>query len=60
MSSNRDTCKHHKTRIKNCKGTLLDDKSKYSKWAYWCPERRIKGWSSSMCDCYTYQDHALT
>ena len=44
---NVDTC--HKTRIENCKGSLLDPILSYDKWAYWCKLK--KGWFNKQCDC---------
>lgn len=49
--SGQNVKKHHKTRIENCKGSLLDKKENYKKWAYWCPNNWPNGWLSKPCNC---------
>ena len=51
MSSRQDVKTHHKTRTDKCKGRLLDSEESYGKWAYWCPNRKIAGWSAVPCQC---------
>jgi len=51
MSSHGNVYKHHKTRIEKCNGTLLEPEAMYTKWAYWCPNRKVHGWTSKPCTC---------
>ncbi len=51
MTANQKLNTCHKVRIENCKGELLEPRENYGKWAYWCGNKKVRGWSSISCNC---------
>lgn len=56
--SGKNTKLHQKTKVKNCKGVINDNKFNkidhasldQNSWVYWCPNNHY-GWQQQKCDC---------